>query len=401
MSIRRLSGVALAAVLLAAFPIAAQQILPRSLGRWTGGPSVGQSYRPAQVTGMISVAPPQIYLTEYGWTGTESVIYSSGAPGVAERMQATVFKMKDPSGAYGLYSFLITPDLKRADYTEHSSISMGRALILVGNLVLDLEGADLTKLDPQIKSLVSAIEPHAQTGPLPDLWQHLPPKGFVARSDHYVLGPQTLDQLFPVALGDWLGFSEGAEAELGHYMLGDHDAIVLIADFPTPQLAARQYGELREQFNINGSRPESGMAPLFAKRTLTLVAIVYGAPTQAEADALLDQVQSGTQLTWDEPTFQFKEPSIEMMVVGSIIGAGIICGFALVAGLAFGGFRLFVKRILPGKVFDRGAQLQVLQLGLASKPINAEDFYASVGTSPGTTTVDKNLPDRIALRIFR
>jgi len=401
MAFRRFSEIVLAAVLFAAFPVAAQQILPPSVGHWTGVPVVGEPYRPAAVTGVIPVAPPQVVLTEYGWSATESVAYSSGAPGIAERLQVTVFKMKDPSGAYGLYSFLITPDLKAANYAEHSSLSAGRGLILLGNLVLDIEGADLAKLDPQIKSLVAAVQPHAQTGPLPDLWQHLPPKGFVARSNHYILGPQTLNQLFPVALGDSLGFAKGAEAELGHYKLGDHDAEVLIADFPTPGIAMQQLAELQKNFNINGSRPDSQTPPLYAKRNLTLVSIVCGARTQAEANALLDQVQSGTQLTWDEPTFQFKEPSIEMMIAGAIVGTGIICGFALVAGLAFGGFRLFMKRLLPGRVFDRGSQLQVLQLGLASKPINAEDFYASVGTIRGIATVDKNLPDRIALRIFR
>jgi hypothetical protein len=49
--------------------------------------------------------------------------------------------------------------------------------------------------------------------------------------------------------------------------------------------------------------------------------------------------------------------------------------FAVVAGLAFGGVRIAVKRLLPGRVFDRGDQLDVLQLGLGSKPINSEDFY--------------------------
>ena len=68
------------------------------------------------------------------------------------------------------------------------------------------------------------------------------------------------------------------------------------------------------------------------------------------------------------------------MIVGSIVGTGIICGFTLVAGLAFGGFRLVVKRALPNRVFDRTSQIQVLQLGLSSKPINAEDFYQMDGT---------------------
>jgi hypothetical protein len=34
-----------------------------------------------------------------------------------------------------------------------------------------------------------------------------------------------------------------------------------------------------------------------------------------------------------------------------------------------------VKRYFPDKVFDRSSHLQVLQLGLGSKPINSEDFY--------------------------
>jgi hypothetical protein len=309
--------------------------------------------------------------------------------------------MKDPSGAYGLYSYLRAPDMSRADLTEHSSMSRNRVLVLSGNLVLDIEGQELTRLDSWIKSLAAAVAAHAQDGPLPMLWQHLPQHGLIERSDRYILGPQALNELFPGNLGNSLGFSKGAEAELARYKLAGHEAVLLIADFPTPGFATEQLAELEKQFNVNGSKPNSSSPPLFARRNLTLLAIVSGAPTQADANALLNQVQSGTQLTWDEPTFQFKEPTIEMMVVGAILGTGIICGFALVAGLAFGGFRLFIKRMLPGKVFDRGTQLQVLQLGLASKPINAEDFYASVGTVPAGTAVDKNLPDRIALRIFR
>src|SRR5262249_13575913 len=104
---------------------------------------------------------------------------------------------------------------------------------------------------------------------------------------------------------------------------------------------------------------------------------------------------------WNEPTFQFKEPSIEMMIVGSIIGAGTICLFAIVAGIAFGGFRLVMKRLLPDKIFDRSSHLQVLQMGLVSKPINSEDFYGISGQLLPKDTVGKNVSDRVALRLFR
>jgi len=47
----------------------------------------------------------------------------------------------------------------------------------------------------------------------------------------------------------------------------------------------------------------------------------------------------------------------------------------MVLGVAFGGVRLLTKIFFPGKVFDRQSSNGVLQLGLASKPINSDDFY--------------------------
>ena len=86
---------------------------------------------------------------------------------------------------------------------------------------------------------------------------------------------------------------------------------------------------------------------------MTMLAIVSGARDQAEANALLDQIQSGAEVTWSEPTFRFKEPTIGGMIVGAIEGTGVICLFAVIAGIGFGGFRLITKRFLPGRVFDR------------------------------------------------
>ena len=221
----------------------------------------------------------------------------------------------------------------------------------------------------------------------------------IERSDHYILGSVALKRYFPLTEGDWLGFSHGAEAETAQYKLNGRDVTFLIADYPTPQIAADELRRLQEQFNVNGSK--TGGAPLFAKRTVTKLSLVRGVGTQAEADVLLKQMQSGTQVTWNEPTFQFKEPSIEMMIVGAIVGTGTICLFSLIAGLAFGGFRIAVKRYFPDKVFDRSSHLQVLQLGLSSKPIDAEDFYGVSGVPAPKAKIPKGMTDQVALRLFR
>jgi hypothetical protein len=344
----------------------------------------------------VPVSTSEAALSEYGVASTGSARYSRGP----ESFDVTVFKMKDASGAYGFYSFLQQPEMRRANFTDHSAISSKGALILVGNLVLEVENPNAAALSRPIDALVKSFSAQAEVGSLPILGSYLPAERRVDFSDRYVLGPQTLDQLFPGGIGNSVGFNRSAEAEVAHYKLGAHDATLLLVGLPTDQLAAAQLSELQKNFNVNGAGSSSG-APLYAKRSARLLAIVAGATSQAEANALLDQIQMETERSWSEPVPKH-EPPIEMMIEGSIVGALTICIFALVAGLSFGGVRLVVKRVAPGKIFDRSADLQVLQLGLGSKPINSDDFYGYTGgTSGPPAEVDKNLPDRVALRIFR
>jgi hypothetical protein len=359
----RRSFLSLAALmLLTAFPAATQSILPNSFDGWLLTSPRGTTLEMADAQFSAS--------KEYGFVDGEEVSYRHDD----DVIQVTLYKFKDASGAYGAYSYLRKPDMPRTDLADHSAISRERALILLGNLVLDVQGKDLPNRAAALKALIDAVKPHEQQGPLPTLWRHLPREGFVERSDHYFLGPIALNQFMPLSSGDWLGFSEGAEAELAKYRIQGREVTLLIADFPTPQSAAKKLAELQNIFDLNGSNPGIS-SPLFAKRSLTLLALVSGARSRSEAEILLKQIHSGTELTWNEPGFTLTEPNIGTMIVGTIIGTGIICAFTLISSLAFGGVRLVIKRLLPNRVFDRDSELQILQLGLTSKPINAEDFY--------------------------
>ena len=350
----------------AVIPASAQAVLPQTFAGWTAGTTIVPTIEFKDPT-------TEAVSREYGIVSVEKAAYSRGK----DALNVSLYNMKDPSGAYGLYSYLRSPEMAHAEPGDHSVISRERALLLDGNLVLDVNGTDLPKVGKDLNALVAAVTPKAEQGPLPSLSEHLPVKGFVDRSDKYVLGPVTLNEVFPVSADDWLGFSHGAEAEVAKYKVNGRDMALLIADFPTPQVAQKRLVDLQQLYHLNPKNPDANSSPLFAKRSITLLAIVSGAKTQAEADELLAQVASASEVTWNEPTFQFKEPSIGAMIVGSIIGAGVLCMFAVVAGIAFGGFRLLIKRYFPDKVFDRSATMQVLQLGLGSKPINSDDFYGS------------------------
>ncbi len=359
-TIRRLFLFCFVLGLLAVPRASAQRILPASLSNWNST----ESKPPIAAT-------EAAMLKEYGLKSAERRTYTHGNQSLA----ATAYSFNDPSGAYGAYSFLRTPDMPQANFTKHSSMSDDRALALTGNLVLEFDSARVDRFRGEIEMLIARAGGHAQFGAYPALPQRLPTDDFVPRSDHYILGPIALQHFLPLASGDWLGFSMGAEAELAHYRLQDRNATLLIADYPTPQIASSRLAKLSQTLNISGVSPAH--APeLYAKRDGTTVALLFGAPSKSSADALLAQVHSGMAVIWDAPIFhRAKQPSMETMIVGTIVGAGEICGFALLGGVLFAGLRLLIKRRWPGQVFDRPEDLEIIQLGLSSKPIRAKDLY--------------------------
>jgi Family of unknown function (DUF6599) len=357
---------------LAALPARAQQALPASFGAWKATNRAPYTLVGAvSASGSLAESPETQATREYGFVGGELATYARGK----DQLEVTLYRMKDPTGGYGEYSYLRSPDMAQAKLAEHSCISPSRALILLGNLVVEVHGSDLPQQDATLKSLVAAVRPRAQLGPLPTLADHLPTLDLIPRTDRYLMGPAALNQFFPISGGDWLGFSDGAEAVLANYRLDGRNATLIVADFPTPQIAIERLNSIETQLHANSSDPDLNTKGLYAQRSMTLVAIVAGAKSKDDAQKLLSQVQSGTVVTWDEPTWQFTQPGWGPIIVGTIVSTGLICIFALVSGFALGGVRLVVKRFFPGKVFDRESEMQILQLGLNSKPINAEDFY--------------------------
>lgn len=352
------------AALVATSPAFPQGVLPETIAGWNS--------IPVFFTGVVPPETPA--LEEYGLKTTDRRLYTRGA----ESLESTAYTFADPSGAYGAYSFLRTQDMPQANFTKHSSMSHTRALALTGNLVLQFDAKNIDRFHDEIEMLIAQAGGRAQFGAYPALPQRLPVDNFVPRSDHYILGPVALQRFLPLAGGDWLGFSMGAEAEEAHYRLQNHDATLLIADYPTPQIASSELEKLSHTLNISGiTAPGNEHGPqLYAKRDGTTVALLAGAPSQSSADALLGHVHSGMAVIWDAPILHNpKQPSMGTMIVGTIVGASEICGFALLGGLLFAGLRLLVKRRWPGQVFDRPEDLEIIQLGLSSKPIRAKDLY--------------------------
>lgn len=365
---RRVLAVGLTLLLFAALPAVAQSRLPAELGEWRG--AAAETVDSPRLETFAGTDAP--VLREYGIAGAERRRYARGN----EEFVLTLYRMRDPTGAFGAFSYFRSPDMVAANLAPFSAIGADRALFVVGSVLVEARGAEPLGRATELKSLASLLAAGADKTPYPILGEYFPREGRVPGSDRFLLGPVALGRVLPLAEGDWVGFHAGAEAQLARYRARGGEVTLLIASFPTPQAAARQAEALGRWFVVNPAEPQNAETDvLFARRSGSLVAVVAGTRSAVVADSLLSQISHNLKITWNEPGWAAEEESFTTMLYHILIGTGLILVAALVIAFAFGGFRLAVKRLFPGKVFDRPDQMQILQLGLNSKPIDSKDFY--------------------------
>ena len=375
-----------------------EPILPKTFGGWN-------LVSPRELSGAALagiVGDDFAILVESGLVSMESGLYErSGAP----RMDVKLYRFRDSAGAYAAYTFLRTADMSASDLTEKSAIGRDRILAIVGNTLLDLAAPGAASLS-DLKALVTLLQEQMPRGVYPTLWQYLPGQGFLRTSDHFLLGPAALAREFPFASGDWLGFAQGVEAESARYHTGGDSLTLLLAIYPTPQLARQKLQDLETRYGVkhaspaadgpsSAQTPATGTPLVYAERRGLMITMVAGARDARTARALFDRIDYETSVTWNEPGWEAKEPPFLVMLVNILIATCLLVLYAFIAGLVFAVGRLVVKRLMPGRVFDRDKDVEVLQLGLASKPIEVKDFLtlgpareAAQGAATGRTPGD-------------
>src|SRR5258708_36219530 len=139
--------------------------------------------------------------------------------------------------------------------------------------------------------------------------------------------------------------------------------------YPTPQLAGEHLRRIDAAHH--GSGAQAGIATIdnagqfFAKRTGPIIAIASGQVSGSDAKSLLGLVNYEANVTWNENTYFDKNNNIGSLLVNIILLCFILGAMAIVAGVAFGGFRILMKRLFPDRLFDRPEQMEFISLHLA------------------------------------
>jgi hypothetical protein len=284
--------------------------------------------------------------------------------------------LHDPSSAYEFYTFLLAQGMRNMGLGDNSALSQYDGRVLVGNLVVQ------ATLSPKIKpeslsDILPALKTKADLTPFPPLKNYLPEHWRVFGTEKYALGPQafrasmsSLNQGAYADLASEIGFQDGAETIMARYQ-GEHGSgVLLLIEYPTPQLAENHLHHLEQAIP-----PAAKQAGVNVDRKASMLSIVFAATSPMHAQAIRNEVNYETQVTWNEPHQTYTDPSLVYMMFKIFLFTSLFLVVATIAGIAFGGIRVLVKHWLPGKVFDRPQDIEVLQLGLSGKKIDPTDMY--------------------------
>jgi len=364
MSIRRTSAVAIFVVLMAVCAMAAPpkppSVLPREFGGWQLARTVRTSVDPA-----VADAVNAGLLKEYGFSDFASATYTRDD---GRKLTLKAARFTDATGAYGAFTYYKLPQMLTEEIGDKGASLNDRVLFYRGNILVDAVFQRLSAMSAAELRELSGLLPLPQGGDRkpPTLPNYLPAQSRVDNSVKYVVGPIGLQQISAPLPAQMVDFNAGAEVAAADYDTPGGGARLMLISYPTPQIAAAQLRRI-DALRKPGTTGQVGQEPLADRRTGPILVLVAGTVSQTEAQSLLASVNYDAQVTWNENTYFDKKNNIANLLVNIILLCGIIAGFMIVAGVAFGGVRVLLRRAFPNRLLDREDEVEFISLHLSGK----------------------------------
>lgn len=342
---------------------APKPLLPDTFGGWSMQGAVSANTNPA-------VADPAnaAVLKEYRFSDFASATYTRD-DGRTLKIRAARFA--DASGAFGAYTFYLQPDMTSEDIGDQGASLGQRVVFYRGSVLVDalfsqesaMAGAELRELAGDLPT------PVGSAANLPSFIEFMPRRQYVANTQKYVMGAAALAALAAPVPAGLVDFNQSAEVSLGHYNTPSGEATLMLISYPTPQLAADHLRRIDAAHQI--AQPQAGISEIessgsfFDKRTGPIVAVAAGPISASDAKSLLGMVNYEANVTWNTPSESHEVHDLYMLILNVVILCAILGVLAIVAGIAFGGFRILMRRWLPERVFDRPEQVEFISLHLS------------------------------------
>ncbi|MGB9234447.1 MAG: DUF6599 family protein [Terriglobales bacterium] len=337
-------------------------VLPAQFGGWQMNATASKSDDAA-----VADAANADVLKEYGFQHFEKAEYRRD-DGRKLAIKAAAFE--DASGAYGAFTFYRTLEMLEEKIGGAGSSFGNRVLFFQGNVLVDAVFDKLTAMSAaELRELAGVLpRPVGSAGKLPPLRNYLPMRGYEKNTEKYVMGPAALDRMNAPLASSVVDFKTDTEVVLGKYGAQLGDATLMLIEYPTPQIAAEKLRQIDASHQVTtqqpGVAPMVDVGPFFDKRTGPIVVIAAGPLSQREAQTLMGAISYDADVTWNENTYLTKRDNLANLLFNVIVLCGIVIGLALVVGAGFGGVRIVLKKVFPGRVFDRPEDMEIISLHL-------------------------------------
>jgi hypothetical protein len=311
-------------------------------------------------------------LREYGLKSYEAADYQRGD----RKLDIKAFTFPDATGAYGAFTFLRTPSMAKEKFCDDAASEGNHVILRCTNVLLDVHLDKVTAMTPAEMRELAGDVPRmgGNLAELPKLPLHL--SGVAQKNARYITGPLALDQLKGTVNSKLIDFSFSPEVVVGTEQTLDGTATVVVAQYPTNQIAKLQVQKLNDwakQQNVEWSKNQT-IAPLatgsdlqptrFAtRRSGPIVAIVSGPIAEMDARKILEDINYDAAVTWNQAAPTQKD-NVADLIVNIMYLSFTIVAFMFVLGIAFGGFRIFMKKFFPGRLIDRPEDVEFIKLNL-------------------------------------
>jgi Family of unknown function (DUF6599) len=283
---------------------------------------------------------------EYGVTSVEIRNCHLGDKAVGVVVETS----PDASTAYGLLTFYRTEAMTPVAGVPLAFMGSDVALLARGRYFFRVpraRGAGAEISDYDLSALLFLLARSHGRGEKPlNLPASLPQKGLIPGSEKYLLGEEAARHILPGFRTDLLGFSSGAEVQLGDYPAGKGHATVMAIDYPTPQISRAKFGEMGKLLGVN---QDHGPQSIYGRRLGSFVIMVLNADSPSSAKSLEDMFTISGQITQNEPYFGDKPIVVQMaeLVVADLIFVMILAGIAIGGGFLFYLSKEFARRWFP------------------------------------------------------
>ena len=339
-----------------AFP----EILPRVFTGWEKVPG-------SRLNDSAIAADPanSAVLKEFLFTDFEQSTYKLAG----REMTVKVMRFADGTGAFAAFTFYRKPEMAKERFCEQSASDNTRVIFQCANLLVQVELDKVTAMTASdLRSLAEKL-PKA-TGPTaepPNIPAFLPDELRAAMK--YVTGPAGYAQANSPLAAELIDFTRSPEIVVSHFRGAVGNAAGVVIKYPTPKIASLELKKLEDYSRLNAtirSNPSAdGKLHTFAvKRVGPLVAVITGEIAETEANNLLDKVHYDAELSWTEATGLEKRNNVGSLLYNMALLSLIMSGFALIIGVVFGGARVLLQRLFPGRFLDRQQDREFISLNL-------------------------------------